>query len=492
VTGPVQIASPWGDSVTDHLRWVSPAAQSALLSGDLALSTVDDAPGRTRVGIIMGGMGGGGMGTLQALLSQISGLKKPRGIINRYGRRMLGMKPKPPPKYRILIMMATNMPEALDPALLRPGRIDRMYKVGYPSKDGRKRTFEGYLDKVSHELTDDDIDRLATITPYATGASIQDMVNEALINAIRSGREVVTWGDIIAAKHLKELGPPEDVEYIERERHAIAVHEACHAVTAFRTQKHLSIDLATIEKGGNYLGMVSSVKPEDQFTMWRSEYEGDIKVCLASLVGERMFFGGDNSSGVRGDLEQATSLAIMMEGYWGMGQTIASHGVSRRLGIGGGGGGGPKPDNEDDQRDLLKGNLGERIENNLARLFDEAETLLTENRAEVLRLAHALETHKTIAGEDVVAVIEARQGPLLDGRVYDNDWFVQAMEAFHTAVVQAKNGHEQVAIPLPTAYVEDESVAAVVPGGNGSGSTGELLPESTAPKPASPGGNGSD
>jgi ATP-dependent Zn protease len=405
------------------------------------------------------------------------------------------MKPKPPPKYRILIMMATNMPEALDPALLRPGRIDRMYKVGYPSKEGRKRTFEGYLDKVSHELTDEDVEKLATITPYATGASIQDMVNEAVINAIREGRDVVTWGDMMAAKHLKELGPPEDVEYIERERHAIAVHEACHAVAAYQSRGHMTIDLATIEKGGNYLGMVSSVKPEDQFTTWRSEFESDITVALASLAGERMFFGGDNSSGVMGDLEKATSLAIMMEGYWGMGQTIASHGVSRRLGVGGGGGGAPKPTDEEDQRDLLKGNLGERIEDNLARLFGEAETLLAENRAQVLRLAHALETHKTIAGDDVIAVIEGRRGPLIDGSVYDNDRFVQAMEAFHTAVMHAKNAHEKVAIPLPKAYgddIEDEPVAAAVPGGNGSGSTGERLPESGAAKPAPPGGNGSD
>ena len=62
------------------------------------------------------------------------------------------MRPKPPPKYRILVMMATNMPEALDEALLRPGRIDRIYRVGYPSKAGRVRTYEGYLDKVAHEL----------------------------------------------------------------------------------------------------------------------------------------------------------------------------------------------------------------------------------------------------------------------------------------------------------------------------------------------------
>ncbi len=233
----------------------------------------------------MNGGGGGGMGTLQALLTELSGLKKPRGILNRWGRRVLGMRPKPPPKYRILVMMATNMPEALDEALLRPGRIDRIYRVGYPSKAGRIRTYQGYLDKVPHEVTDEELDKLATITPYATGATIKDLVNEALITAIRDGREVITWRDVMKAKQLKDLGPPEDVEYIERERHAVAVHEACHAVVAYRTRQHMEIDLATIEKGSDYLGMVASIPPEDQFTRWRSEYEADILVSLASLAG---------------------------------------------------------------------------------------------------------------------------------------------------------------------------------------------------------------
>src|SRR6188472_832006 len=199
-------------------------------------------------GAAMGG-GGGGMGTLQALLTELSGLKKPRGLINRYVRRALGMKPKPPPKYRILVMMATNMPEALDEALLRPGRIDRIYKVGYPSKAGRVETYEGYFNKVRHELTPDNMDKLATITPYATGATIKDLVNESLITAIRDGRDVISWKDVMKAKQLRELGPPEDVEYIERERHAVAVHEACHAITAYRTRRHMDIDIATIEKG---------------------------------------------------------------------------------------------------------------------------------------------------------------------------------------------------------------------------------------------------
>jgi cell division protease FtsH len=269
-----------------------------------------------------GGMGGGGgMGTLQALLTELSGLKKPRGFLNRVVRRTLGMRPKNPPKYRILVVMATNMPEALDEALLRPGRIDRMYRVGYPSKAGRVRTYEGYLAKVSHSLSAEEIDKLATITPYSTGATIKDTINEALIIAIRNGRTSITWPDVVKAKQLKELGPPEDVEYIQRERHAVAVHEACHAVMAHRVRRHMAIDLATIEKGSDYLGMVASIPPDDQFTRWRTEYEADILVSLASLAGERMFFDGDNSSGVSGDLESATTIASLMEGHWGMGST---------------------------------------------------------------------------------------------------------------------------------------------------------------------------
>jgi len=210
------------------------------------------------------------MGTLQALLTDMSGLKKRRGFFNRSVRRALGMRPKPPPKYRILHMFATNMPQALDEAMLRPGRIDRIYKVGYPSKAGRVRTYQGYFDKVRHSLTEEDIEKLATITPYATGATIKDLVNEALIEAIRDGRDTISWRDVMKAKQLKDLGPPEDVEYIERERHAVAVHEACHAVTAYRARQHMNIDIATIEKGVTYLGMLASIKPEDQFTHWRA------------------------------------------------------------------------------------------------------------------------------------------------------------------------------------------------------------------------------
>jgi len=456
-------SGPWAASPSCNcVSYLSEQSTSLLMQSALG-SEVDEAPRRRRDRQIMGmgmGGGGGGMGTLQALLTELSGLKKPRGILNRFARRALGMRPKPPPKYRILVMMATNMPQALDEALLRPGRIDRIYKVGYPSKAGRIRTYEGYFAKVQHQLTAEDIDKLATITPYATGATIKDIVNEALIVAIRNGRDSITWRDVVQAKQLKDLGPPEDVEYIERERHATALHEACHAVVAYRARHHLVIDIATIEKGGTYLGMVSSIKPDDLFTQWRSEYESDVMVSLASLAGEKMFFDGDSSSGVSSDLEGATQIATFMEGYWGMGSTVSSHGVTHRVGIGGGGR--PGAGQKEKEKELLKSGLGERIEENLETLFQRTEELLAENWLEVLAVTHALETNKTLTGDDIKAVVDGTPGPLVDGTEYHTPEFAEQAKEYHYRVLIAHKEHAEVEIPLPALNGQSSSSTGLV------------------------------
>jgi cell division protease FtsH len=452
-----------GCSGFDHLSPISRQAVSALSAAESEPDPLER--GRSRYVMPTGG-GGGGMGTLQALLTELSGLKKPRGFFNRLVRRALLMQPKPPPKYRILIMMATNLPEALDPALRRPGRIDREYRVGYPSKEGRLRTFEGYLSKVQHELTIEQVDKLATITAYATGAKIKDMVNEALVYAIREGHDTITWKDMINAKHLKDLGPSENVEYIERERHAVAVHEACHAVMAWKTRRHMEIDVATIDKGSTYLGMVSSIPPEDQFTQWRSEYESDILVSLASLAGERLFYGGDNSSGVSGDLHSATLIAGLMQSHWGMGPGISSLPALRDLGINsavpeekpkgvGGIGFGARLTKREESNG---GVLGQRIESDLARLFAKAEEMLAENRAQVLALAHALERHKTLSGDDVVAVLESRLGPIVDGRIYDDPGFAAELETYHEAAVEAHRRHASIGAPMPAPRVPEGEI----------------------------------
>jgi ATP-dependent Zn protease len=262
--------------------------------------------------------------------------------------------------------------------------------------------------------------------------------------AIRNERTVVTWSDVLKAKQLKQLGPSEDVEYIERERHATAIHEACHAVIAYRVRQHMEIDIATIEKGAEYLGMVASIPPDDQFTHWKSEYESDILVSLASLSGERMFFDGDNSSGVSGDLESATSIAGLMEGYWGMGSTVSSYASSRRMELGAPGGGKPN-----DAKAEMRRALADRIEDNLSTLLEKSEQLLRENRREVLSVAHALEAHKTLSGSDVHAVIEGRMGDVVDGARYQNPANIAAIEAYHESALQAHREHRKPELPLP-------------------------------------------
>ena len=410
-------------------------------------------PGRWRQILPAGGMmGGGGMGTLQALLTEMSGLKKPRGFVSRLVRRALGMQLKPPPKYRILIMMATNLVAALDQALLRPGRIDRIYHVGYPSKQGRKRTYEGYFAKVSHEVTLEQIDQLANMTPYATGATMKDLVNEALIVALRDDRSTITWQDVLSAKLSKSVGPSEGVDYIERERHAVAVHEACHAVVSYLAQKRNDIETATIQKGMDHLGFVQPIPIEEQFTRWRSEYEADIMVSLASLVGEKMFFGDDSSSGVSGDLHTATAISLNMEGRWGMGSQLGSFSATLA-------GQGAHPILDGTDRKVLETELGKRAEARLSMLADRTGAMLTEHRISVLAVGHALETHRTIGGQDITAIMNREQGPVVDGRPYADPEFITELEAYHLSASSIHGSERSLPLPVPHRHLTPELTA---------------------------------
>jgi len=221
---------------------------------------------------------------------------------------------------------------------------------------------------------------------------------------------------------------------------------------------------------------VSSIKPEDQFTRWRSEYESDILVALASLAGERLFFDSDSSSGVSGDLDSATTVASFMEGYWGMGKTVSSAASSRRLEAGtpggpraaaapgaGADGHGPTP----------FGRLADRIEDNLGVLLTKVEEILRDNERYVLALAHALETHKTLSGEDVTAVLEGGRGPLVNGAPYEDDAFIAKLRDYHLAAKRAHQQHNQPQLTLPTAelaYVVTVPESYLNGNGNGNGS----------------------
>ena len=391
------------------------------------------------------GMGGGGMGTLQALLAEMSGLTKPKGLVNKL-RKLLGMKPKPPPKYRILHIFATNMPNTLDPAMLRPGRVDRQYKVGYPQKDGRKATFDYYLAKVTTDITSEEVDKLATITPYFSGASIKDIVNEGLVIAIRDERDTVTYADVVKAKQLKQHGLPDEHEYIERERHSVAVHEACHAVVAYRLRKHAVIDMATIERRGDVGGFVSSIPPEDQFVQWRSEREIDVMTALASLAGERMFFDGDHSMGVGGDMRAATGMTTPGAG-------LLRDGRPHRVAVGHAGAAGCDADGDRRRPGAVRLGRSARA----SRTSSPSSTrrtweLLEENRSEVLALAHALETVKTITGDDVRGDHRGHAGARRStaGRTTTRRSCTM-LERYHDAVLRAHKEHAGVESAHPGA-----------------------------------------
>src|SRR5438874_13659417 len=214
--------------------------------------------------------------------------------------------------------------------------------------------------------------------------------------------------------------------------------------------------------------MVASIPPEDQFTRWRSEYETDILVSLASLAGERMFFDQDSSSGVSGDLESATAVASFMEGFWGMGTTVSSYSTAKRLEVGspGGGRGGALKKGKDPEAQARHA-LADRIEDNLNTLLSRVEQILRENRSQVLALAHALETHKTLSGEDVVAVMEHTVGPLVDGRPYGDQSFLDSLNEYHLSAARAHQDHSQEQLKLPASVPAPAAVSWLLTGDTG-------------------------
>jgi len=394
--------------------------------------------------IVSGGMmAGGDLGTLNSLLAQIQGLDKPRGLVNRL-RKAIGMQPSKAAKYRILHVMATNMPDSLDEALLRPGRIDRHFKVGYPSLEGRIRTFNGYLDKVKHTLTQDDVYRLATSSPRASGAVIKDIVNEALMAAIFDNRDTVTWQDVTKAKSFKTYGMPEDNIYNDRYRHHVAVHEASHAILAYKKLTNCHIDIATIEGRGDAGGFVAWVDKNEFGNGWKSQLDARILVALASTAGERYFFDGENAMGVSGDLESATRTALFMEANVAMGSALSSHEVLMN------GGAGPAGSFRTDEKSKEKAmlNLGERVERKLQSLYKVAFDVIKTNRNIVLSIAHALEAHGTISGKDIEAIIENTQGPTVDGRLYHKPANKKLLENYHARSLKAHSeGVDGVDVP---------------------------------------------
>jgi len=295
----------------------------------------------------------------------------------------------------ILVIGATNRAADLDPALLRPGRFDRNIYFGLPGRAGRRDIIDYYLGKKAHEPELDEEARRETLAALTAGYSpvmIEHLLDESLVWALRRGATQFSWNDLQQAKMTEEIGLAQPVEYTEAERRTIATHEAGHATVAWLVGKSRKLEVLTIIKRRDALGLLSHSEREERFTNTKSEVRALIDIAFGGMVAEELFFG-EASTGVAGDLQAATVNACQMVGQLGMGTTLVSASameypaggiVSKVLSTDGG---------------------RAEVEDLLASSKASAVRMLEEHRHVVEALRDALLDREELIGEDIMAVI---------------------------------------------------------------------------------------
>jgi cell division protease FtsH len=363
-----------------------------------AVSNVMDAEAQAAKGplrfIMAPGMGGMGGMYVNELLIQMDGMTMPKGFW-RHVKRILHLGKPKIPQYNVMVIGATNQAATLDPALLRPGRFDRKLHVGLPGGAGREDILRYYLDKVPHEPVD--TSRLARATYGFTPAQIKNLVNEALIFALVDGREKLTFNDLWTAKVTEEIGLKEPTTTSARDRQMTAFHEAGHAVLAYILELDDQIQVASIIKRRDTLGVVYRTPLEETLTSLREDIRRDIVVALGGLAAEEIWFG-ETTTGPGSDLQHATVRAATMLGILGMGDSLISYGVLPQNAMGGG------------PLQAILGNPENRkaIGNLLADCKRQAVELLRANEPAVRALAERLLEKNEVAGEELEELMLAK------------------------------------------------------------------------------------
>jgi ATP-dependent Zn protease len=295
-----------------------------------------DAVGAARSG--MGGAKGEGItGVVNELLIQLQSFDAPSPgtrLRNAFGEWVnillpphAQLKRRRTPSANILVIGATNRAGDLDPALLRPGRFDRSVYFDLPSRAGRREIIDYYLGKKAHEPELDDPakrDRLSAMTSGYSPVMIEHVLDEALVFALRRGAQQLSWSDIQRAKMTEEIGLAQPVEYTEAERRTIATHESGHAVVAWLAGKSRKLEVLSIIKRKEALGLLAHSDAEERFLKSESELRSLIQIAMGGMVAEELFFG-EITSGPAGDLKAATHYAAMMVGSLGMGGSLFSY-----------------------------------------------------------------------------------------------------------------------------------------------------------------------
>ncbi|MCX2727892.1 AAA family ATPase [Thermomicrobium sp. 4228-Ro] len=352
-----------------------------------------DAIGQARGGRYAGGgfmgplFGWGGSAMLNELLLQ---LDPPPQEVTLIGRilRLLGLRKGRAELPPVLTIAATNMPDALDPALLRPGRFDRKIVVDVPNAEGRREIIEYYLSKVKHD-PNIPIDYMVYDTIGYTPAAIRYVINEAVIHAHFEGRNYITYEDFTAARETHELGLRQPIRTMSLdERRRIAYHEAGHALAQYLLQPRERVVKVSIIRRGEALGFSATKPTEERFTKTREELLADIQVALAARAAEELFLG-TQMTGATSDLAQATHLANLMVSAWGMDGSLYSGLTYNQM-----------------VPDLYR---KQRIERLLQRQFQNVKRLLEANREAVVAIAEELLKHDELNEQQLREILSQFQ-----------------------------------------------------------------------------------
>jgi cell division protease FtsH len=304
----------------------------------------------------------------------------------------------------IIIIAATNRPDVLDPALLRPGRFDRQVVVPRPDIDGRQKILEVHMKKVPL-APDVDARVIARGTPGFSGADLANLVNEAALLAARKGKRLVAALEFEEAKDKVMMGTErKSMVMTEDEKKMTAYHEAGHAIVALHEPASDPIHKATIIPRGRALGMVMRLPERDSYSYHRDKMYANLAVSMGGRVAEELIFGYDKvSSGASSDIQYATGLARDMVTRWGLSEAL-----------------GPLQYAEPEEEVFLgySVNRTRQMSNETAQLIDKeirrivddahekAKTCLTENRDQLETLAQALLEFETLSGEEIKTLLD--------------------------------------------------------------------------------------
>jgi cell division protease FtsH len=291
----------------------------------------------------------------------------------------------------VIVIGATNRPDVLDQALLRPGRFDRRVAVQPPDRAGREAILKVHVRAVPLG-PDVDLGRIAATTPGMVGADLANLVNEAALTAARRNHDVIHEADFTDALERIVLGAERQVMISEPDRRRTAYHEAGHAIVGMLTPGADPVRKVSIIPRGLSLGVTFSAPDSDRFNYLEPEVLAKIKVSLGGRSAEEVVFGAV-STGAESDIDQLTELARQMVGRWGMSPAIGPVAVIPRDGAASPFGG---PELAPDTQKLID----EEVRRIVAEAHEQVVELLRENRSRLDALAQALLEHETLDEDD--------------------------------------------------------------------------------------------